>query len=119
MEENKYICPECGSEMDTIYEKPAFNLSCPKCGCKIATTRWDEIDLDDTKYQIQLDTIDNPTIDQIKYISKFTGANFIACKKMFEKGSLIFEGSAVDILEKKKELELNNILFSIKPYFKY
>lgn len=119
MEENKNICPECGSETDAVYEKPAFNLSCPKCGFEIATTKWDEIDLDDTKYQIQLEAVVNPTIDQIKFISKFTGANFITCKTMFEKGSLIFEGSAVDILEKKKELELRNISFSIKPYFKY
>ena len=105
MEENKYICPECGSEMNALYEKPALNLTCPKCGCKIATTKWDEIDLDDTKYQIQLETISNPTIDQIKFISKFTGANFIASKSMLEKGSLIYEGSAVDTLKKKKELD--------------
>lgn len=119
MEENKYTCPECGSEMDVVYDKPALNLTCPMCGCKMATTKWDEIDLDDTKYQIQLKTISNPTIDQIKFISKFTGVNFIASKSMLEKGSLIYEGSAVDILEKKKELESNNISFFIHPFFKY
>ena len=47
MEENKYICPQCGEEMMETYDKPALNLVCPKCGCQIATSRWEEIDLDD------------------------------------------------------------------------
>lgn len=119
MEENKYICPKCGCKMKATYNKPALNLICPKCGFKIATTKWEEIDLDDTKYQIQLISVSEPTIEQIKCISKFTGSNFITSKTMLKNGSIIYEGFASDISEKKLILEFNNIQFSINPFFKY
>ena len=119
MEENKYICPECGSEMNAFYDKPALNLTCPKCGCKITTTKWDEIYLDDKKYKIKLTPINKPTIEQIKTISKLSGANFIESKSMLINGSLVFEGFAIEVLEKKKDLECYDIPFSINPLFKY
>jgi len=119
MEENKYICPECGAEMDVVYDKPALNLTCPNCSCKMATTKWEEIDLDDTKYKMFLIKIENPSIDQIKFISKFTGLNFITSKDLLNNGGLVFEGSAIEVLEKKKNLTQENIIFSIDPLFKY
>jgi len=119
MEENKYLCPDCGTEMNIVYEKPALNLTCPKCGCKIATSKWDEIDLDDTKYNIVINTVQNPSIEQIKIISKITGNNFIKSKSLLQNGGLVFEGFAIDVLEKEKELNQQNISYSIKPFFKY
>jgi len=119
MKENKYLCPECGTEMNAVFDKPALNLTCPKCGCKIATTKWEDIDLDDTKYKILLDVIENPNIEQIKFISKLTGLNFIASKDFLQKGGLIFEGFAIDVLEKKNELNKQKISYSIEPHFKY
>ena len=69
MKENKYICPKCGAEMIAVYEKPALNLTCPKCGCKIATTKWEDIDLDDTDYEIVLKLSANPSMNQVKFLS--------------------------------------------------
>lgn len=119
MEDNKYICPECGAIMDVVYNKPALNLNCPKCGYALATTVWEEIDLDDTKYSMYLKVVINPSINQIRFVSNMTGVNYITSKSMLEKGALLFEGSAVDTLANKKELEKNNISFSIEPLFKY
>ncbi|MCQ2741851.1 MAG: hypothetical protein MJ239_00925 [Bacilli bacterium] len=119
MESNKYICPDCGAEMLQEYEKPALNLSCPKCGCKIATTKWEEIDLDDTVYSICIEPFENPTMEQIKVISKSTGMNFAASKTFLKSGGILFRGSATEILEKKKTLEANSCLFHIAPTFKY
>ena len=66
MEEKiKHYCPECGTEMNEIYEKPALNLICPKCRYKLATTRWEDIDLDTTSYKIIVKSTVNPLISQI------------------------------------------------------
>ena len=119
MEENKYICPDCGSEMMAVYEKPALILTCPKCGCKIATTKWEDIDLDDTTYKIFLKPNRSPNTKSIKFISKITGLNYINSKKLFENGGLLFEEKAVEIKKQKIDLDLNNIKYTIEPMFPY
>lgn len=119
MENKKYLCPNCGSEMTETYEKPALNLCCPHCGCKIATTRWEKIDLDDKEYSILIKPIENPKIEQIKFLSKVTGKNFIFCKALFQSGGKVFAGSAVDVLQKRKDFDQNSIQYSIDPLFKY
>ena len=119
MEENKYICPDCGAEMTVVYEKPALNLTCPKCGCKIATTKWDDIDLDDNDYEIILKKVSNPSIDQVRFISNFTGFNFTTSKKMLENGASLAISKAVDIKEKAKILSRAKIDYIITPDFPY
>ena len=119
MEENKYICPKCGSEMSMFYDKPALNLVCPKCGCQIATTKWDDIDLDDTDYKIILNQISNPSIEVIKAISKITGHNFISAKTMLLNGDVLVSAKATEIKEKSDYLKKINIQFIIEPFFPY
>ena len=119
MEENKYICPKCGAEMTAVYEKPALNLTCPKCGCKIATTKWEDIDLDDTDYEIVLIWSANPSMNQIKLLSNLTGQNFIASKKLLKKGGLLLKAKAVEVKKKMAELDKNNIEYYISPDFPY
>ena len=102
MEENKYICPKCGNEMIAVYEKPALNLTCPKCGCKIATTKWEDIDLDDTDYEVVLKPSINHSMEQIKFISNLTGLNFIASKKLLENGGVLLKAKAVELKEKNE-----------------
>ena len=119
MEENKYICPKCGSHMTAVYEKPALNLTCPKCRCKIATTKWEDIDLDNTTYKIFLRPNCNPSTESIKFISRITGLNFINSKKLFENGGLLFEEKAVEIKKQKINLDSINIKYTIEPMFPY
>ena len=119
MEENKYICPKCGAEMTAIYEKPALNLSCPKCGCEIATTKWDDIDLDDTDYEIILKAVESPTMDEIKIVSKMTGFNFIKSKSLMNNGGVLLKAKATEINANREILKKANIQFEIYPLFPY
>lgn len=119
MEENKYICPECGAEMNETYDKPSLVLDCPKCGCKIATTKWDSIDLDETVYTISLEKIDCPSLENIKFISSLTGENYLKTKEELIKGNIVFKHNAVEMKEKKKLIEDNNIKYHISPEFPY
>ena len=119
MEEKKYNCPECGTIMNEVYEKPALNLSCPKCGCKIATTRWEKIDLDDKEYEIILISNNNPTIEQIKAVSNISGENFINSKQAIIKGNLIFKGNPSQVIDIVKVLDGKKINHIINPEFPY
>ena len=119
MEENKYICPNCGGEMECVYDKPALNLTCPKCGCKIATSRWDDIDLDPADYQITLESVPHPSIDNIKLVSSITGLNFIHSKALLENGGIVAKENAVKTKEIKTQLDDENIRYLITPDFKY
>ena len=119
MEENKYYCPECGTEMYQTYEKPALNLTCPKCGYKLATTRWDKIDLDRTNYKVLIVSELNPSHEHIKIISKIIGKNFIQTKESIINGALVFEGLAVDVMNIKNLLDDNSINYHIIPDFPY
>ena len=119
MEERKYNCPECGTIMNETYDKPSLILSCPKCGCKIATTHWEEIDLDDKEYEIVLVANSNPTLDQIKVVSSITGVNFIKSKEIIAGGKTIFKGSPIQVKEIIKTLKEKLLDYSISPEFPY
>ena len=119
MEENKYICPNCGTEMIAEYQKPALNLVCPKCGCKIATSKWDNIDLDDDDYEIVLESLATPTNKQLKIISEMTGMNFISSKNLLVSGGILLKAKASETKSKLKILDDAEIAYRITPDFPY
>ena len=119
MEGNKYYCPECGAEMYEKYNKPALNLTCPKCGCKIATTRWESIDLDSNEYEVKVKPITNPSLDVLKVISKIIGKNFILTKNELLGGCTVFIGRAVEVKKITTLLDEKNIKYSVSPDFPY
>lgn len=119
MGENKYYCPECGAEMYEKYEKPALNLICPKCGCKLATTKWEKIDLDETEYEVIITSDTNPNMDQIKAISRISGKNFIFAKNVIVNGGMVFKGRASEVKKIISLLETNSLKYDIVPKFPY
>lgn len=119
MEENKYLCPQCGSEMNATFEKPALNLFCPNCGCQVATTKWDEIDLDDNTYGLIIEEIESPSFDVIKLISRLTGKNFVESKERLINGQVSFTGNAIEIRDKRDLLDSNNIKYHYTKEFPY
>ncbi len=119
MEDNKYLCPECNSEMVAEYNKPALTLTCPKCGCKIATTKWDDIDVDPNIYKIIVMPNNDESIESIKIISKLTGKNFKESKELLKNGFVIFEGYANFIKEKISLISNTLVKYEITPHFPY
>ena len=119
MENNKRKCPQCGTEMVETYEKPALNFTCPKCGFQIASSRWDDIDLDDTCYEINLLPIKSPTIEEIKFISNQTGINYLKCKELLIEGGVLFTGTANETKARKEILESKHFKIKIVPDFSY
>ena len=119
MENDKYLCPDCNTEMIADYNKPALTLTCPNCGCKIATTKWDDIDLDPTIYKIMILSNNDDSIDSIKLISKITGNNFKQSKELLKSGFIFYEGYANTIKDKTSLLKDSAVKYEITPNFPY
>ncbi len=62
----------------------------------VAHGSWEEIDLDDTIYQIFVSPVKDININQIKFISELTGLNFLVSKQFLSTGGNLFEGHAVE-----------------------
>ena len=72
-----------------------------------------------TNYAISVNPIENPSIQQIKVVSKILGENFITSKKVLEKGGTVFEGKTVDVKSIVKTLKDIHIKCVISPEFPY
>ena len=106
-------CPECGKEVSDKAK------TCPNCGCQLATTKWETIDLDETIYEIETLSIKNPSLDQIKVFAKLTGNNFVVSKDLIKKGHVFKNNSDTETIihgyekisrELQTDIELTQIL---------
>ena len=117
MENKKYYCNNCNAEMIEQYDKPALILICPRCGNKIATTRWDDIDLDGTIYKVYIRSSNDVDIRKIKFISYKTGLNFIQSKTFILSGGFLLKCKAVEMQQIIEQLIAANIDYYIEPKY--
>lgn len=119
MDEEDNACPECGHPLRIERNYPSFVYVCDHCGWSAATTRWDPIDLDRTKYEIRLAEGTPVNKETLSLVSRMTGKNFIDSKKVIEACGIIFVGEARDILKQKDFLAKQGVAFAIEPDFPY
>ena len=117
--ENENICPNCGHPLRIKREYPSFALICDHCGWEVATTTWDPIDLDETEYAISIADGTVPDKKTLSLVSRMTGLNFIASKKLIESRGILWSGKARDAQEKIAFLKEQEISFTITPEFPY
>ncbi len=112
-------CPECETELKKERHGHSAVYTCPKCGWSVATTEFDPIDLDETKYEIRLAEGTAVTKETLSLVSHMTGKNFIDSKKIIESRDAIFVGQALDILKQREFLTKQGVAFIIEPDFPY
>lgn len=117
MEENK--CEKCGSIMVSFKDGRTIGMKCPNCGWGFVTTQFEPIDLDEIDYTVKIDTIANPSKDQLKTISELLSLNFLITARLLKEGKATFSGKATEILKKAKVLKDNGISYSTVPDFPY
>ena len=117
MEENK--CEKCKTTMVSFKEGRTIGMKCPNCGWGWATTQFDPIDLDKTIYTVKFDAIVSPSKEQLKIVSKMLNINFLIAAKLLKEGKASFSGKAINVQSKLKEMNGQDIHYSISPYFKY
>lgn len=118
MNEEKFLCEQCGSELHEFDELCTVGMECPNCGWCMVTTS--PIISDRHTYNIFINSNILPSINNIKLISEIANCNYITAKKLIESAPVqIFCGSAINVKSAKKKLENANITYRIKPEFPY
>lgn len=118
--EEKVFCEKCGSEMTPYKKGHTSGMICEKCGFGWVTTCNEEIEVDETIYEISLLKDTNVSTEKIKVVSNEFAVNFLTARKMLTDGqNIVFKGKAIKVKEKKEELDKNNIRYSIIPEFSY
>ncbi len=107
------LCPKFNSKLIIENVVRDYIIRCSKCNYEITTTNLNLIDFDGTIYEVFIKSENNQIIDNIKFISKTMGVNFIEAKKILIQGGMYFKGYAIEILQKRDLLELNKIKYKI------
>lgn len=118
--EEKFICEKCGSEMKAYKKDHTSGMICENCGFGWVTTCCEAIEIDETIYAINLLKNTNVSTEKIEVVSKEFAVNFLTARKMLADGQgKALNGKASKIKEIRKELDKNNIKYSIIPKFPY
>lgn len=113
------LCPKCNSKLIITDVGRDHIVRCSKCDYAITTTNSSAMDFDGTIYELFIEPKNKPTLDNIKFISKTIGVNFIEAKKILLQGGFYFKGYAIEILSKRKLLNSKSIDYQIIPKFPY
>lgn len=114
----KVFCEKCGAEMSSYINGSSCGMECKSCGWGWATTYRSPIEEDNTDYELCIEPIINPSVDNLRCIASLLGCNFITAKsKMQDK--IVMTRKAIAISDIALKLKSNNIAFTIMPEFPY
>lgn len=116
---NDIKCEKCGTLMISYKQGHNVGMSCPNCGWGWATTEFEPIELDQTIYIVNIDIITKPSIEEIKLVSKLLNVNYLIANKLLICGKASFQGKAIKIKDKLRELNNIKIGYTISPKFNY
>lgn len=114
----KVICEKCGSEMEYFIDGSTCGTTCKSCGWGCVTSYQDPIKLDNNEYELCIEPIINPSIDNLRFMASLLGCNFLTAKSKLQ-DNIIFTKNAAAILDIALKLKANNIAFTVTPEFPY
>ncbi len=113
-------CPKCDGNLKSEVIGSSEVLTCQDCGWSVATSYVDPIYEDATIYRLYIR--DGNVLNKyvLAALSKALGCNYLEAKNVIEGGrSLLFEGDAVKIREKRDALDSGGVAYDIEPDFPY
>jgi DNA-directed RNA polymerase subunit M/transcription elongation factor TFIIS len=113
------LCPKCNSKLIIKDVGRDHIVRCSKCDYEITTTNSSAMDFDGTIYELFIKSENEPTLDNIKFISRTSGVNFNEAKRILIQGGFYFKGYAIEIMSKRELLDSNGINYQITPKFPY
>lgn len=113
-------CEKCGTELQEYIDNHSRGSVCPKCGWGRVTSYFTPMETDTTKYEIWICGNSDNCTDDLRVISKISNVNLLKAKHLLDmEKAKIFEGVAVEIVEKVKLLNDRNLRYKIIPDFPY
>lgn len=113
-------CPECGGSLKSEIVGSSVVVSCENCGWSVASSYIEPIREDETVYSLFLENGNTADKRTLSCLSNVVGCNFLQAKKMVDGSrSLLFSGTAVEVREKRDQLEEGEVAYSIEPDFPY
>jgi hypothetical protein len=112
-------CISCGAEMEQKINGHCISWHCSNCGDGLASSYYDEIELDRTDYSIVINPIPTPSVEQLKTISKYLNMNYIEIRKLLTLGEAKITRKATEVKTIVSELTKVDIDFDITPSFPY
>lgn len=110
------ICEKCGSEIEYFVNDSTCGATCKNCGWGCVTTYQDPIKLDNTNYEVSIEPIENPTVDNLRCVASLLGCNFLEAKSKLQ-NRITFTKKAIAIIDIVSKLKTNNISHTIIPEF--
>ena len=112
-------CESCNKEMLYFQDKQTCGWKCNTCGTIIVTTYNDEIENDNSLYNITILPNNNTSAINVKVAAKICNCSFIDSKKLLVSGIEIDKITAVQAREIINNLQTTDIKFSTTPEFKH
>lgn len=112
-------CLSCGTDMICKIEGHCLSWNCPNCGDGVATSHFEPIEVDQTKYTLTIMKIALPTKEEIRLTSQILNVNFLLARRLLIDGTAELSERAQVIQKAASSLKDSNIPFSICPSFPY
>ena len=113
-------CPECGSSLKSEVIGSTLVISCAECGWSVARTHIEPIREDETTYNLYLESGNSADKTTLSCLSKIMGCNFLQAKRVLDGDrALLFSGNAMEVRERRDQLEEAKAAYSIEPDFPY
>ena len=114
------ICEKCGTKMEWCKDGHLITWICTNCGDAVATSFFEQFEIDTTVYHIFIVPIAKVTVKELKVIAEVANCNYIEAKQKLETApNEIFHGNALEIMSIRKKLQESNLAFTITPDFPY
>ena len=114
----EYICPKCGKPANGYKIGDCLRILCPSCGCDAVTTYFDELDLDEQVYKLELLNND-VNISNIKSFASIFNLHYLEARNYIVNKNFEIKDNARKIKTIKEMLDESGIKYCITPKFEY
>jgi len=113
------ICEKCNTEMNYFQNGQSHGWTCPNCDNGLVTSYIDDMQLDETVYEVTLLPNNNPSTADLKILSKISGLNILESKKLAAEGGELIKGQAHKISDSINQIKDTDLSYNISPDYPY
>lgn len=113
------ICEKCNTEMNYFQNGQSQGWTCSNCGNGLVTSCIDDMQLDETVYEVTLLPNNSPSTADLKILSKISVLNILDSKKLATQGGHLVKVRAHIIADAIHQIKSTALSISISPNYPY